>query len=121
MRTKYLGIDLIGPTLIDVALLGVALGIAGASLWLAFVEREPQWFGRSGSLVVLFAVIVEFRNVQLQQRLNDKAVESSGGIGGILAPSGQPPFRQVVIYVAHFIVMIGTIVWGYGDLIPIDR
>ena len=83
------------------------------------ITGEGHWFARSGSLLVILAVVVEFRNLTLQQRLNDKAAMSSRGLAGSLVPTGQPPIRQIVIVLAHLFVVAGTLLWGYGDLIEL--
>jgi len=70
--------------------------------------------------MVLLAVVVEFRNLKLQQLLNDNSARRSRNVAGILQPTGQPYLRQVLIKVAHFLVVIGTIIWGYGDLLAIE-
>ena len=60
--------------------------------------------------------IVEFRcNMYFNNALNE-SINQSNGIGppAIYQPSGSRKFLQLA---AHLFVIIGTIIWGYGDLI----
>jgi len=116
MKTMLLGINLLKPTIIDTAILLFAVGTVAVSLYLTSQFPDKNLFERSGSLVVLFAVIVEFRNFNLQQHINDKAAVSSGGLIGILIPTKQPRIRQFIIYTAHMFIIIGTVIWGYGGI-----
>jgi len=115
-----LGINLRKPTIIDASLLLFGACAVTVSLYVSLSCHDATWFERSGSLMVLFAAIVEFRNAQLQQRLNDKAAMLSGGIGGIHAPTKQPSHRQFVIVTAHTFIIVGTLVWGYGGSLPVS-
>jgi len=117
MNTTLLGIDLKRPSIIDIIILLIAVSIVTVSAALTSQLPNYNLFERSGSLVVLLAVIVEFRNSQLQQKLNDKAASLSGGIGGILAESKQLTFRQPIILTAHLFIISGTIIWGYGSIL----
>ena len=115
MQCKLLNIDLIRKSITDVILLLCGTAAILLSLRTAINLDEWHWFGRAGSIMVLFSIIVEFRNMKLQQTLNDKAVNLSGGISGILSPSNQPRYRQILIGVTHIFVVVGTFIWGYGD------
>lgn len=117
---RFLGVDLFWPSVIDAAILLLASLIVGISFWISTISSEFHWFARSGSLMVLLAVVVEFRNLNLQQLLNDNSARISRNVSGILRPTKQPYFRQVLINVAHILVVIGTIIWGYGDLLAIE-
>ena len=120
MRTTLLGLDLLLPTVIDILLLIISISVVAISLWLSFLYKDLTWFERSGSLMVLFSAIVEFRNIKLQQAINDKAAVSAEGIAGVLIPTSQPPMRQFIIVVTHIFIIIGTFVWGYGSILPIN-
>ncbi len=117
MRTSLLGVNLAKPSLIDAFILIVAISLPITSY--LFIDQCPSknLFERSGSLVVLLSGIVEYRNIQIQQMLNDKAAAISGGIGGVLIPTKQPFLRYVISLAAHIIIIIGTIIWGYGSLL----
>lgn len=77
-----------------------------------------NWFGRSGAVVVGLAAVVEFRiaghiydDIQRSQFLN-KTIEMS-------VPLAAKPTkgRKRVSTVAHVFLLIGTTIWGYGDLL----
>ena len=58
---------------IDAILLIVAVGAPLLSAWLSFETGEADWFQRSGSLTVLFAAILEFRQVAVDKDARDPA------------------------------------------------
>lgn len=78
-------------------------------------EGEGEWFQRSGSIMVVFALLAELR-VNALHRMSD---------------AGKMPFLHVHIYMQRkfqgwatsasyltlLIVVAGTVIWGYGDLI----
>lgn len=79
------------------------------------LEDPATWFQRSGSIVVVLALLSELRVQELQR----------------LARVGEHQYLCVYIYIqriyrqrvqlakiiAFIVVVIGTIIWGYGDLI----
>ena len=81
-------------------------------LILGFV-LEPMLFSRMGSVVVLFGLMSEYSLLKLelsalyQQLENDTKSEK-------LSPSF---WNQNKAYISHVLVVIGTLVWGFGDLV----
>ena len=79
--------------------------------------EEPQntWFQRSGSLTVLVAVSIEFLLTKLHKY---------PGLIGLLGEMKPGPARwhsityRIIFYSAGFLAAIGTVIWGYGDLLP---
>lgn len=78
---------------------------------------EAHWFGRSGAVVVVLSVWVETRNYATQQRLNDCRQSVAGVVGGLPQNWSMPRRRKIFEYVTLLIVLMGTLIWGYGDLI----
>ena len=117
MDTMFLGIKLLRPTIIDASILFLAVVSVVVSLCLATQFPNAELFERSGSLVVLFAVIVEFRNSKIQQKINDKAATTMVGFSSIAIATKQPPIRQFIIISAHTFIASGTLIWGYGGLL----
>ena len=101
--------------LIDSILLLIALAWGVCSFIFAYNTNNGGWFSRSGSVIVLICVIVEFRLGNLRQLgFNDaiKAFEHDILISGQL-----PETKKLICWLAHLQVIIGTLIWGYGDLL----
>ena len=98
----------------------ILLLIAGiwvcCSYWKPFTDDEGVWFARSGAIMILCAVIVEFR-------FNNKVVEKIRGtikkaaVSKLPLDTGIKKEQEYIAYAAHIFVGLGTIIWGYGDLI----
>jgi len=77
-----------------------------------------NWFARSGSLVVLLAVFVEFKisphiydDIQRAQFLQSKVDMS------IPFKAKPTKAKKQVTLATHISLVVGTLIWGYGDLI----
>ena len=117
MRSKHIGISLVGRSIADIMWLLLAYTIVGVSFYFSDIDPQTDWFRRSGSVMILLAVIIEYQNSTLQQQINERATYGSGAIGGGVAPLNQPQYRRWIINSAHFTVVLGALVAGYGDLI----
>lgn len=111
------GIKLKTRSVCDVFIIVAAYIIAAVSLYISFQRAEPHWFSRSGSIMVLLAAIIEYQNFKIQQKINEKATEGSGAVGGGVGIITQPKSRQLVSGITHFTLIFGTLIWGYGDLL----
>jgi len=94
---------------------------------------ETTWFARSGSIVVLLAVVVEYRlssylyddiDTAAKKTARKKAVMPSfsdnsltdGLVKANFTSKPKPPkSRSILAFVSHFLVILGTVIWGYGD------
>lgn len=76
---------------------------------------EWEWFQRSGSLLVLFSVALEYRQSQLAQPVRS----TSMFIEGRPAAMGYelPRIRKWMYRYAITAIVLGTLMWGYGDLV----
>ncbi len=101
----------------DIILLGIAYGILSISLWHSWVFNDGQWLQRSGSLVVIFGVILEYRFFIVQQKLNEIAQASTKHYGAQPEKYRLPKSRRVIGVLTHFTLLLGTLLWGYGDLL----
>lgn len=89
-----------------VGLIGLLLGL--------FVE--PIWFARFGSLIVLLGAMSEYTLLHneldvLYRRLDNLDV---GDDIPDLSPSKW--YKKKVLW-SHFTVILGTLIWGFGDLL----
>jgi hypothetical protein len=96
--------------LLLIAMLWVALAYA-----FPFTKYYDIWFARSGSIMVLSAVIVEYRLFKLYME------EISSSIFIVSMKKPLPIFisdeQNSISIVAHIFVVCGTLIWGYGDLL----
>jgi len=106
-----------GKIYLEILILLVAYCFAVASYLFSHVTGEAHWFGRSGAVVVLLSVWVETRNYAVQQRLNDCRQSAAGFVGGLPQNWSMPRRRKILEYVTLLIVLVGTLIWGYGDLV----
>ena len=98
-------------------LLVVAVLFSVASAVADCYSDSLNWFARSGAIVVLIALVVEYRisshiyeDIQRAQFLQSK-------INPSIPLKGKPaPQRKKISIAAHALVVFGTIIWGYGDL-----
>ena len=96
------------------------------------IVESTTWFARSGSIVVLLSVIVEFRlssyiYVDVLHAARESARKSGfkvsdnpivqANIKAIQTIKPEvPKSRKVLSVISHMLVIIGTIIWGYGDI-----
>ena len=103
---------------IEWMLLATAVLVALVSVVLDFYMNECNCFARSGSLVVLLAAIVEYKisshiyediqRAQFQQKLIDLHVPLK---------AKPPKNRKRLSLATHAMLFLGTIIWGYSDLV----
>ena len=85
-----------------------------ASIVVSYCLNDGEWFQRSGSLCVLFSVILEIHQTLKKEPQPSRSVSVEGGPTMI----GRPPSPLDVWFhrFAWFGIVAGTVVWGYGDL-----
>lgn len=71
-------------------------------------ETLASWFQRSGSLSVMLAVFAELMLFKLQKY--------PGVTGFIDVKDGWSLSYRVIAYAAGFVGIVGTVIWGYGDI-----
>lgn len=74
-----------------------------------------DWLQRSGSIVVAVAVYLEFRHLNIFKN----SASRSATIDGSLTFSGSKIIMntyEVIWKINYFLLIIGTVVWGYGDI-----
>lgn len=94
----------------EIVLLLLAIAIPFVS-W--FIWQSDDMVARSGSLVVFFSVLSEFL---LLNKANVKHIRNAQRV-----ESGQEPLKfstpaKNIGYVSLFVALLGTVLWGYGDL-----
>jgi len=94
-------------------LLAWASGLIGLILG---VSLEPLWFARFGSVIVLFAVMSEYSLLhgelnRLYMRL--ETVDAEDDMPN-LSPS---KWHLKKVWLSHITLVVGTLIWGFGDLL----
>ena len=82
------------------------------------VSMGFKFFARSGSLMVLFAIVSEYKLLKQEQERIYNLLKGRGaaqaGEKGIPDLAPVPKYKNQV-RVAHVTVIIGTFIWGFGD------
>ena len=103
-----------------------ALGVLLAAAWLFallsfYLSRTTgaDWFARSGSVMALVGAAVTFRLADFYQRALARALKE----GLVSVPREielrlEPPKSYMVLsYLGYLTGIVGTGIWGYGDLL----
>lgn len=99
-------------------LIGVAIFVAIISIIADYYSNDVNWFARSGSIIVLLAAIVEFKvSSHIYDEIQRAAVIQT--IVKLPVPIKAQPTKSknTVSNAAHILLVVGTIIWGYGDLV----
>jgi len=95
----------------------MSVAVLGGNLYYSIVTSEVHWFQRSGSIVVLLGVLIVARRVI---RLGKDHQNEDWNL-----PNETPEGKRVLLdqrseyVIGPVIAVIGTVVWGYGDLLLI--
>ena len=100
----------IGTDLVLIAFESLALVV---SLWFSVTLREGEWFQRSGAIVVLISVILEIRQSMAKQ---PQSTASTINGNPVMTESHILTVRKLFHWIAWVGIVIGTLIWGYGDL-----
>ncbi len=111
--------NIIIPYLIDISLFLLMLALATifycASLFAW--SNDTSWFQRSGSLIVLMAAIIEYRELNTYSRDHVHNSILSGAMihSGMLTSLSK--YRKLIGKYGIVYLVLGTLIWGYGDLL----
>ncbi len=84
--------------------------------WLPSEVDLPQWFQRSGSLVIVLAIVAESSAIAIYNILNPSGLVSTS-FEEVNNQYGSLPNKYTKI--ALLLIGLGTLIWGYGDLLPV--
>ena len=89
---------------------------------LTLVQNYGQWFARTGAIIVLFSIIAEFLIFSNYEHMKPLSEKEKG-----LTWGGLEAWQKLALkyyeknrnwgYMVLLPALIGTIIWGYGDLI----
>lgn len=100
------------PDFLLVALCG---GVVAGSIWLSLGDTSEAWVSRSGSVMVLIGAILEYRNANYLKVAMEESIRWASGVGGPVIFEWTW-YRRLSRYIAHILVIAGTLLWGYGDV-----
>jgi hypothetical protein len=109
---------------LDQTCIGVILWLAVSWIFSAFSyyiskATGEDWFTRSGAIMALVGAVATFQLVSYLYKAVAIALEEKLGPGEraielILKP---PPLHQQLSYISYMTGIVGTAIWGYGDLL----
>lgn len=82
--------------------------------WAPKNETAASWFQRSGSLVVILAAYAEYILFKTYDYISPSEAAYAVPFD---VPSWYKHFYNVVSGVALTLLVVGTVIWGYGDLL----
>ena len=80
-------------------------------------QSDGMWFARSGSLGVIFGAILEYNFAYQQQQLNQEIGHKLGVWNDNPIDYSDTKFQKVVKAFSHILLVLSTVIWGYGDLL----
>jgi hypothetical protein len=107
-----------GKLFFSIGLLLVAFAIPflclGMPAWALAYETNSTWFQRSGSLVVLFAALSEFLLLKTYDYISPS---EAAYVVPFDTPKWYKTLYNVIAVAGVFLLVAGTLIWGYGDYI----
>jgi hypothetical protein len=98
----------------EIVLLAIAYGIPSGFFVYSFATCEGHWFARSGSLMVMIGAILEFNNFSAQQYLREKRDSTWKPQQEYVTALNKRKIFDTLILSS---LVVGTLIWGYGDLL----
>jgi hypothetical protein len=97
--------------------LAAAWLVAGFS-FLSDFQSGTGWFPRSGSILVLVAIITGYQLMATRSAYHNKQLAAYKDDSNIDFLQSHPSTSHRKLEIgAHITAVIGTLIWGYGDLI----
>ncbi len=82
--------------------------------WAPLTETNASWFQRSGSAVVIIAAFAEYLLFKTYDYISPSEA-------ALFVPFDTPKWYKKIYNiasgVAHIVLIVGTVIWGYGDVI----
>ncbi|MBW6389832.1 hypothetical protein [Billgrantia antri] len=101
-------------TVVEASLMLMAVLPMLVSFQLSLTTGEGHWFQRSGALMVLFSVGIEYHRRHVMRCLpGAMAVTQSS----LRMAHWIHRFWRSIPYVCYTAIAVGTLVWSYGDLL----
>jgi len=113
----------IGKELLIVIILLLLSVVIPVCAWFGIFQQDrgaSLWFQRSGSIMVLFAVWAEydlFKIHELTKPMSDGGETYQDEVHKGVLVTKYRNVLKVINIVSTTLVILGTVIWGYGDLI----
>ncbi|MBB5343238.1 hypothetical protein [Tunturibacter empetritectus] len=103
-----------------VGLLLVSSWFFAAFSYLLSSKTGTDWFSRTGSVMCLVGAAATFRLAGfLQQKLTIALKQGLLSVQREIELILDPPHRyHLVLYCGYATGIVGTVIWGYGDMLP---
>jgi len=95
-----------------------------ASLTASYITGEWHWFGRSGSIVTMAGILLSVRPIlrmgvekYIEQQNNKDMGTILGDTLKEIEEHDQIKLDVRGLYTGSFMTIVGTLIWGYGDLL----
>jgi hypothetical protein len=99
----------------------LAIAVGGMSLYFDFYLKVPHWFQRSGSIITILGAILSARKLiskGIKESIESEYVCSGGDSETDFSEIAAEAKKNVQsAYIGIFFIIIGTVIWGYGDII----
>lgn len=93
----------------------IVLLLAGWYGWGNYFSDKPEmWFQRSGSMVTALLLVSDYYVYKLA---NDVGEMDMIPQHAVKTKDAYRPFVKILPYMAIFLTVLGTFVWGYGDIL----
>ncbi|MEB2514833.1 hypothetical protein SOP85_05205 [Pseudomonas sp. YuFO20] len=101
-----------GFTMLGVA--AVAPLIALFVPWVPVGESQATWFQRSGSITTIFSLLAATLSIAASRNLHKPG--TWGDLYAITVLAEYQPNLNRIEQMSFVLTLIGTIIWGYGDI-----
>lgn len=101
----------------EYTLLTIGFSTLMVSFLFSMLQNDGLWFARSGSIGVIFGAILEYNFSYQQQLLNQDIGKKLGVWVDHPIDYTETISIRIIKTLTHFLLLISTIIWGYGDLI----
>ena len=102
---------------IEIILLIFSFLIVFISFFLSLsYENKFLWFQRSGSIMVLFGIIIEYKLNNIFIKNFNKKMNIGIHKNKPILHKNKKEYNNVE-KITHIFLIIGTLIWGYGDLL----
>ncbi|MDA3915619.1 MAG: hypothetical protein PF690_01410 [Deltaproteobacteria bacterium] len=105
----------------------LVLLMGGVSACYAFINNDYSWVSRSGSVITVLGLLLTIKHSIFSESRDIHSVVREKNHYAVFAPDrdsdvykDQTTHAKKIIkdeYLGFFITIIGTIIWGYGDLV----